>query len=118
MNKPSKGQCNYQEPYNHGKLDDFYLFNLDRDYHELHDQKAAEPARLAAMHIHRCITRTSASWVQLHVLTYLGVSAPPLLRFPNRALGLKMGPFWPLNAILDNMYISPLTPVVVEHSPM
>jgi hypothetical protein len=49
MNKPSKGQCNYQEPYNHGKLDDFYLFNLDRDYHELHDQKAAEPARLAAM---------------------------------------------------------------------
>jgi arylsulfatase A-like enzyme len=30
-------------------FDDYYLFNLADDYHELHDQKKAEPARLAAM---------------------------------------------------------------------
>ena len=30
-------------------FDDFYLFNLAEDYHELHDQKIAQPERLAAM---------------------------------------------------------------------
>ena len=28
-------------------LDDFYLFNIVEDYHELHDQKAAQPERFA-----------------------------------------------------------------------
>ena len=31
-------------------VDDFYLFNLAEDYHELHDQKAAQPDILAKMH--------------------------------------------------------------------
>ena len=31
------------------KLDDFYLFNLDEDYHELHDLKATEATRYNMM---------------------------------------------------------------------
>ena len=39
-----------QEPYKSMKhIDDFYLFNLADDYHELHDLKASEPQQLATM---------------------------------------------------------------------
>ena len=39
-----------QEPYKSMKhIDDFYLFNLADDYHELHDLKAPEPQQFAKM---------------------------------------------------------------------
>ena len=52
MNKPVIGQCAGQEPYfgdREGQLDSFYLFNVVDDYHELHDQKAAQPQRFLTM---------------------------------------------------------------------
>lgn len=50
LSKPNAGQCDFQEPYSSmKKLDDFYLFNVVNDYHELQDQKAAQPQRYAAM---------------------------------------------------------------------
>mmetsp|Transcript_12590 Transcript_12590/g.32198 ORF Transcript_12590/g.32198 Transcript_12590/m.32198 type:complete len:249 (-) Transcript_12590:813-1559(-) len=50
MSKPFAGQCNYQEPYASMKqYDDYYLFNLAEDYHELHDRKASEPERYQSM---------------------------------------------------------------------
>ena len=50
MSTPAKGQCTFQEPYASMKtLEDFYLFNLDDDYHEIIDRKASEPERLATM---------------------------------------------------------------------
>ena len=50
LNKPNAGQCSFQLPYSQEeKLDDFYLFNVVEDYHELHDQKAAQPEIYAKM---------------------------------------------------------------------
>jgi hypothetical protein len=50
MSTPAKGQCTFQEPYASQKtLEDFYLFNLAADYHELVDCKASEPERFAGM---------------------------------------------------------------------
>lgn len=50
LSKPNAGQCDFQEPYaSMKKLDDFYLFNLDEDYHELHDLKATEATRYNMM---------------------------------------------------------------------
>ena len=44
MTKPVKGQCDWQEPYGSmTKFDDHYLFDLETDYHELHDRKADSP---------------------------------------------------------------------------
>jgi arylsulfatase A-like enzyme len=44
MTKPVKGQCDWQEPYGSmSKFDDHYLFDLETDYHELHDRKADSP---------------------------------------------------------------------------
>ena len=42
----SQGQCDFQPPYSTvAKLDSHYMFNLKNDYHELHDQKKAQPER-------------------------------------------------------------------------
>lgn len=50
MSKPNKGQCKYQEPYASMKtLDDYYLFDLSSDYHELHDRKKDQPELFQAM---------------------------------------------------------------------
>ncbi len=52
MSKPNAGQCDYQEPWASvpaKELDDYYLFNLGDDYHELHDRKADQPERYQAM---------------------------------------------------------------------
>ena len=50
MTKPNQGQCDYQEPYSSmTKFDDYYLFNLAEDYHELHDKKGTEQDRFNAM---------------------------------------------------------------------
>ena len=45
-----QGQCDFQKPYSlFQKFDEYYLFNLGEDYHELHDQKMNEPDRYNAM---------------------------------------------------------------------
>eukprot|EP00039_Didymoeca_costata_P007344 m.98793 g.98793 ORF g.98793 m.98793 type:complete len:426 (+) comp13647_c0_seq5:523-1800(+) len=50
MNKPNAGQCDFQEPYSSmKKFDDFYLFNLDDDYHELNQLVTKEPAQYQRM---------------------------------------------------------------------
>jgi hypothetical protein len=50
LSRPIAGQCHFQEPYaSMASLDDFYLFNVVDDYHELHDQKHAQPERYARM---------------------------------------------------------------------
>lgn len=50
MSRPEKGQCDYQPPYSTmKKLDDYYLFNLASDRHELHDLKHSEPAQYSRM---------------------------------------------------------------------
>lgn len=50
MNKPNAGQCDYQEPYSSMKsYDEYYLFNLNDDYHELVQLKDTEPEQYARM---------------------------------------------------------------------
>ena len=50
MSKPNAGQCDYQEPYASMKtMDDWYLFNLKDDYHELVNMADKEAARFASM---------------------------------------------------------------------
>eukprot|EP00040_Diaphanoeca_grandis_P039447 m.259066 g.259066 ORF g.259066 m.259066 type:complete len:628 (-) comp37543_c0_seq1:99-1982(-) len=50
LSTPNAGQCDFQEPYSSmKKLDDFYLFNIIDDYHELNDQKVAQAARFNMM---------------------------------------------------------------------
>ena len=45
-----QGQCDFQKPYSlFQTFDEYYLFNLGEDYHELHDQKMNEPDRYNAM---------------------------------------------------------------------
>ena len=51
VRNPGMGQCDGQPPYNTWKnLSKLtMLFNLDTDYHELHDLSASEPAQFARM---------------------------------------------------------------------
>lgn len=50
IDKPDAGQCDFQEPYSSMKqLDDFYLFNLANDRHELVNLKDTEPAQFSRM---------------------------------------------------------------------
>jgi hypothetical protein len=50
MNTPNAGQCDYQEPYSSMKsYDEYYLFNLNDDYHELVQLKDTEPEQYARM---------------------------------------------------------------------
>ena len=48
---PGTGQCDMQPPYDTWKnlSTATFLFDLDADYHELHDLSASEPAQLARM---------------------------------------------------------------------
>jgi arylsulfatase A-like enzyme len=42
--KPSAGQCDFQEPYSSMKsLDDYYLYDLASDFHEMNDLKHTQP---------------------------------------------------------------------------
>ena len=50
MSKPTAGQCKFQLPYSKmKKFDQYYLFNLNEDYHELYDKKNDEPERFESM---------------------------------------------------------------------
>jgi hypothetical protein len=50
MSKPTKGQCDFQEPYaSMKKFDKYYLFDLSNDYHELYDQKIKHPSKFREM---------------------------------------------------------------------
>lgn len=53
LSRPNAGQCDFQEPYaslaKENKLDEYYLFNVVKDYHELFDQKALQPERYKTM---------------------------------------------------------------------
>ena len=39
INRPSFGQCDSQAPYNETTLEDYYLFNVVADYHEVSTQR-------------------------------------------------------------------------------
>ena len=49
INRPSFGQCDSQAPYNESALEDYYLFDVVADYHELHDLKATIPEEWTRM---------------------------------------------------------------------
>ena len=49
INTPSWGQCDSQAPYNETTLDDYYLFDVVGDYHELRDLKTAQPQEFKRM---------------------------------------------------------------------
>ena len=78
MNTPNAGQCDFQEPYaSMKKFDDYYLFNLASDYHELHDQKAAEPERYQTMLGELNAFLSSLTYSQVNETKCSGAPRPP-----------------------------------------
>ena len=49
INTPSWGQCDSQAPYNETTLESYYMFDVVKDYHELHDLKTEQPEEWTRM---------------------------------------------------------------------